>query len=219
VRAGWSGSPSRGPLCFRGSAGKAPSAGAVVFLDRDGTLNEATPDPDTGLPESPLHRSEIHLLPGAVAAARRLVDAGFALVCVTNQPSAAKGKTSLEGLLEAHERVLELLAREGVAIATTRLCPHHPEGVVAELSMPCVCRKPGPGMLLSAAGELDIDLSTSWMLGDTDSDITAGAAAGCATALIEYPPSAHKRSGTTPADVCAPDIGTAVARLLDRRRR
>jgi D-glycero-D-manno-heptose 1,7-bisphosphate phosphatase len=187
----------------------------AAFLDRDGTLNEAVPDPDTGLPESPLKVEDVRLLPGAAAAARELARAGYALVCVTNQPAAAKGKVSLQQLLSVHERVIALLSQEGVQIAQSRLCLHHPDGVVAELSGPCPCRKPAPQMLLEAAAELALDLRSSWMLGDTDTDVAAGRAAGCRTVLIEYPASAHKRSGSATADVVAEDIGSAVAQLLD----
>ena len=91
-------------------------------------------------------------------------------------------------------RVLELLAAEGASFDDFRICLHHPEGVVPELTGPCDCRKPAPGMLLDAARELDIDLERSWMIGDTDSDVLAGRAAGCRTVLIEQPHSAHKRT-------------------------
>ena len=69
-----------------------------------------------------------------------------------------------------------------------------------ELAGPCDCRKPAPGMLLDAARELDIDLERSWMIGDTDSDVLAGAAAGCRTVLIEQEASGHKRKGTARPD-------------------
>jgi D-glycero-D-manno-heptose 1,7-bisphosphate phosphatase len=220
VRARWSGSPRRGPLTLSvsGRLELAPGSPAA-FLDRDGTLNEAVPDPRSGLPESPLHLAEVRLVPGAVEAVKALAAAGYALVCVTNQPAAAKGKAALDELLEVHERVVELLAAEGVLLASSLLCPHHPEGVDDELSRRCECRKPAPGMLIDAAADLGLDLSHSWMLGDTDTDIAAGRAAGCATALITYPPSAHKRLGGSPPDLLSPDIDGAVARLLDHRRR
>jgi D-glycero-D-manno-heptose 1,7-bisphosphate phosphatase len=161
----------------------------------------------------------VRLIPGAAAAANVLADAGYALVCITNQPAAAKGKATLDQLLEVHERVLDLLAEQGVLIASSRLCPHHPEGVAEELARRCDCRKPAPGMLLDAAAELELDLRSSWMLGDTDADVGAGAAARCRTALIEYPPSAHKRRGGAAPDISAADVGKAVAQLLDHRRR
>jgi D-glycero-D-manno-heptose 1,7-bisphosphate phosphatase len=186
-----------------------------VFLDRDGVLNAAVQDPDSGLFESPLKLADVSLLPGIVAPLRRLEDAGYVLVCVSNQPVAAKGKTSVEELLELHERVLALLAREGVRLEVSRLCPHHPDGVVDELSGPCGCRKPAAGMLLDAARAQGLDLEASWMLGDTDSDVQAGQAAGCRTVLVEYPPTAHKRPGGARPDLLAGDLAGAVAQLLE----
>jgi histidinol phosphatase-like enzyme len=94
---------------------------AAAFLDRDGTLNEAVADPDSGLPESPLAVDDVRLLATVGAAAGSLADAGFALVCVSNQPAAAKGKVSVAELLRVHERVVALLAAEGVRIAMSLL--------------------------------------------------------------------------------------------------
>ncbi len=188
----------------------------AAFLDRDGVINEGVTDATSGELESPLNPQEVRLLPGAAAAARALANAGFALVCVSNQPAAAKGKISLEQMLAVHERVLELLAVEGVRLDAWRLCPHHPHGVVPELSGPCPCRKPAAGMLLDAADALQLDLSASWMLGDTDTDVGAGRAAGCRTVLIEYPGSAHKRSGHSQPDSRAGNLSAGVEQLLDR---
>jgi D-glycero-D-manno-heptose 1,7-bisphosphate phosphatase len=187
---------------------------AAIFLDRDGVLDAAVPDPVSGRPESPLQVADVRLLPGAAAAARRLADAGFALVCVSNQPAAAKGRATVEQLLAVHERVLELLARDGAILDASRLCPHHPDGVVAQLSGPCPCRKPAPGMLTDAAAALALDLGASWMIGDTDADVGAGRAAGCRTLLLEYPGSAHKRAGDAGEHMLAPDLAQAAALLL-----
>jgi D-glycero-D-manno-heptose 1,7-bisphosphate phosphatase len=85
---------------------------------------------------------------------------------------------------------------------------------VRQLRGMCPCRKPAPGMLLDAAAELDVDLGASWMIGDTDGDVAAGAAAGCQTVLIARPGSRHKRSGTARADVHAPDVTAAVEAIL-----
>ncbi len=195
------------------------SGRAAAFLDRDGTLNEFAPDPDSGLPESPLRVGDVRLIEGSAAAARALADAGFALVCVSNQPAAAKGKISVDQLLAVHERVVELLREEGVQLDAYRLCLHHPEGVVPELSGACECRKPAPGMLMDAAAELSLDLASSWMLGDTDSDVLAGHAAGCRAVLIEHPGSTHKRAGIANPDLVASDLPDGVAQLLAERSR
>lgn len=191
------------------------SPSPAAFLDRDGVLNEAVRDPTSGVLESPLAPRDVRLLPGVAAALRELAGAGYALVCVSNQPAAAKGKITVRELLAVHERVLELLAHEGVSLDAWRLCLHHPDGLLAELSGRCDCRKPAPGMLLDAAGALGLQLDASWMLGDTDTDLQAGRTAGCRTVLIEYPGSVHKRTGRARADLRAVDLADAVAQLLD----
>jgi D-glycero-D-manno-heptose 1,7-bisphosphate phosphatase len=186
---------------------------AAAFLDRDGVLNELVPDPVTGAPESPLSVDDVRLVSGAAAAAARLMKLGFVLVCVSNQPAAAKGTVPLERLLAVHERVLALLREAGIRLDASRLCLHHPEGVVAELTGPCDCRKPAPGMLLDAAEELDLDLASSWIVGDTDSDVAAGKAAGCRTMLIEHQGSVHKRLQVVNPDVIAASLADGVAEI------
>jgi len=185
----------------------------AAFLDRDGVLNELVPDRQGGVAESPLRVEDVRLVPGAAAAALRLARAGHTLVCVSNQPAAAKGEVSVAQLYAVHRRVVELLAREGVALDASRLCLHHPQGVVPELSRSCTCRKPASGMLLDAARELELDLTNSWMVGDTDADIAAGRAAGCRTLLIHHPGSAHKRLRVERADMVVADLAQAVGRL------
>jgi D-glycero-D-manno-heptose 1,7-bisphosphate phosphatase len=177
-----------------------------VFLDRDGVINELVADPVTGHGESPLSIEDVRLIPGAAAAAARLADAGYALVCVSNQPAAAKGTVSVARLQAVHERVIELLAREGVRLDGSYLCPHHPDGVIAGLSGACECRKPRPGMLETASDVLGLDRSRSWMVGDTDGDIAAGVDAGCRTLLIRNSDSAHKRLQGLRADIAADSL-------------
>ncbi|HEV7528641.1 MAG TPA: HAD-IIIA family hydrolase [Solirubrobacteraceae bacterium] len=190
----------------------------AAFLDRDGVLNELVPDPASGDPESPLRITDVRLITGAAAAARELAEAGYLLVCVTNQPAAAKGVVTVAQLHAIHGHVLELLDREGARIGASRLCMHHPLANVPSLSGPCDCRKPEPGMLLDAATALGLDLAASWMFGDSETDVTAGQRAGCHTALIENRDSAHRRSGDVRPDLCARDLAEAVARVLDQPR-
>jgi histidinol-phosphate phosphatase family protein len=217
MSASWSGSASGGLLAFQPAGGREPAEGRpAAFLDRDGTLNEGVRDPVSGMCESPLELEQVRLLAGAAAAAAELAGAGYALVCVSNQPAAAKGTATVERLKAVHERVIELLAHEGVRIDASRLCVHHPEGVAGGLARPCDCRKPAPGMLLDAARSLAVDLDASWMLGDTDADVAAGRAAGCRTVLVEYAGSAHKRAGAARADLYARDLADGVSQLLGR---
>lgn len=187
----------------------------AVFVDRDGVIDALVPDPATGKPEAPLAPEQVELLPGAAQALKRLHDAGWLLVGVSNQPAAAKGFVPVAQLERAHARVLELLAAHDVVFDAFELCLHHPDGVVEALAGPCDCRKPAPGMLLDAAGTLGIELKRSWMVGDTDTDVLAGRAAGCRTVLIEHPPSAHKRSGDVRPDALARDLDAAAEVILD----
>lgn len=194
----------------------AGSGRAAVFLDRDGILNELVEDPVSGLPESPLRAADVRLVAGAATAVTRLRRLGFALVCVSNQPAAAKGKVSTSELLEVHDRVLALLRAKGVELDASRICMHHEQGVVAELAGRCECRKPAPGMLLDAACALGIDLASSWMVGDTDADVLAGKAAGCMTLLVGYPGSVHKRLQAVCPDLVASSLADAADRLANR---
>ncbi len=187
----------------------------AAFVDRDGVLNEGVPDPVSGLLESPLHPDEVRLLPGVGPALRELAAAGYLLVGVSNQPAAAKGKITLEELIATQERVLELLAAEGVRFDDFRLCLHHPDAIVEGMGGPCECRKPAPGMLLEAAAELSIDLAGSWMIGDTDADLGAGRNAGTRTVLVEYQGSSHKRSALVDPDLRAADLPAAVAAVVN----
>jgi D-glycero-D-manno-heptose 1,7-bisphosphate phosphatase len=192
---------------------------AAVFLDRDGVINGLVPDPRAGVPESPLRQEDVVLLDGVAGAIRSLAAQGFVLVGVSNQPAAAKQTVTLAQLEAVQERVLALLAAEHAVLDDFRICWHHPEGTDPVLGVECGCRKPAPGMLLDAARANDIDLAASWMIGDTDADVLAGAAAGARTVLVEHPPSAHKRTGASAPTLRAGDLREAVAALGDEASR
>jgi D-glycero-D-manno-heptose 1,7-bisphosphate phosphatase len=190
------------------------SGRAAVFVDRDGVLNEPVLDPVSGRPESPLATADVILIEGAAAGLRRLSSAGWALIGVSNQPAAAKGALTVNELLDVQRRIVELLAGQGVRFEDFRLCLHHPDGVIPDLSGPCACRKPASGMLTDAADALELDLPASWMVGDTDADVLAGRAAGCRTILVEHPRTAHKRSGSAAPDVTTPDLAAAASAIM-----
>jgi histidinol-phosphate phosphatase family protein len=172
------------------------SAGTAVFLDRDGVLNDVVVDAQSGLPESPYRVEDVRLAQGAVEALKLLAELGLPLAVVSTQPAAAKGTHTREELSAVHAEVVRQLAEAGIEIAVWRYCMHHPEGIDAELGRACDCRKPAPGLILAAAGELGIhELSSAWMIGDSDVDVAAGRAAGCRTILVEHGPTAHRRNG------------------------
>lgn len=192
---------------------RAPRA---VFLDRDGVLVELVPDALLGTDESPYRPQDVALVAGTAEALRALRDAGFLLVGVSNQPAAAKGNVTLEDLRAVHDRTADLLAAAGAPLDDWRYCFHHPDGTVAELAGPCLCRKPAPGALLDAAQAHGIDLAASWMVGDSDSDVAAGTAAGTRTVLVEHPRSAHRRRGAHAPTFTARDLNTATSVITDR---
>ncbi len=149
--------PGRRPTA---EAGVAASGRRAVFLDRDGVLNDLVRDPASGALESPLQLSDVRLVAGAAAAARQLAQAGFVLVCVSNQPAAAKGTVSVEQLLAIHARVRRSAGGGGGSLWRLRACACTiREGVVPGLARACECRKPAPGMLLDAAAALGLDLA------------------------------------------------------------
>ncbi|MEE1597466.1 HAD-IIIA family hydrolase [Acidaminococcus fermentans] len=152
----------------------------AVFLDRDGTINRYVgylTDID-----------QFELLPGAAEAIRKINLSGYLAIVVTNQPVVARGDLTMEQLQEIHKKMETLLGKEGAYVDHIYVCPHHPDkgfpGEVPELKISCECRKPKPGMLLQAARDYNIDLTSSWMIGDDQRDIRAGINAGCHTALI-----------------------------------
>jgi D-glycero-D-manno-heptose 1,7-bisphosphate phosphatase len=146
-----------------------PAGRPAVFLDRDGTLVEEVPylhDP-----------AGVVLLPG-VGSLRRLAAAGHALVVVTNQAGVARGLYDEAAVAAVHRRLAELLAGVGVRLDAVLHCPHHPDGTVPGYAHPCRCRKPGPGMLETAAERLGLDLAASWLIGNHPADVGAARAAG-----------------------------------------
>ncbi len=156
----------------------------AVFIDRDGTLNEMVYDETHGLLDSPRRPEQARLVKGAAAFVRGVGELGFTTVVVTNQPGVAKGTMTLEEVYAVNRRVARLLAAEGAAWDDIRFCPHHPKGKRRGFVKSCSCRKPKPGMLTDAAGELGLSLKGSWMVGDGLSDMQAGRRAGCRTILV-----------------------------------
>jgi D-glycero-D-manno-heptose 1,7-bisphosphate phosphatase len=191
---------------------QAPTDGiAAVFIDRDGVINQGVPDDEVDQFESPYRPDDVALEERAVEGLRALGSLGVPLIVASNQPAAAKGRVSLAQLWQVHERIVGLLGDEGVKLDDWRYCFHHPQGKVPQLSGPCPCRKPLPGLLRAAAERHGIDLDRSWMIGDTDRDIGAGRAAGTRTVLVENPRSAHKRSGEAGESFLAPDLAAAAS--------
>jgi len=148
----------------------------AVFLDRDGTLNVR--------PQEHQYVADVAdfvWLPGAAEAVVQFSRAGYVITVVSNQRGLARGLVTIETLRHIEDRIQRDLARGGAGVAAFRYCLH-------ELDDRCECRKPRPGLLLQLASDLDLDLSTSWTIGDSDSDVLAGQAAGTLTALLGFGP-------------------------------
>jgi D-glycero-D-manno-heptose 1,7-bisphosphate phosphatase len=169
-----------------------------VFLDRDGTLVR-----DTGYPHRP---EDYALLPGALAGARALADAGFALAIATNQSGLATGRFGWDDYERFAARLAADLATAGAPLAATLVCPHAPEDG-------CACRKPAPGLLLRARDELGADLAASWMVGDGARDVEAARRAGCRGA-VRVGVAAPAPDGGDPFALEARDLAEAARRIL-----
>jgi D-glycero-D-manno-heptose 1,7-bisphosphate phosphatase len=187
----------------------------AVFLDRDGVLVEEVFYPQTGEWEAPMTAADVRLAPGAAAAARRLQQANFVLILVSNQAAHAKGKIDLRSLWRAHERFVFLLNAEGVRLDGEYYSFSHPDGVVAAFSGPSLDRKPSPYNLFVAAARHDIDLCRSWMIGDRDTDVACGKAAGTKTILIRSLPIGRQPAlPETDADWCVSNLAEAAEIIL-----
>jgi D-glycero-D-manno-heptose 1,7-bisphosphate phosphatase len=169
----------------------------AVFLDRDGTLIE-----EVNYLSEP---EQVRLIPGAAGAVRRLNQAGLLVVVVTNQAGVARGYFPESRIADVHLRLSLLLGEHSAHIDAYLYCPHHPTEGVGAYRVACECRKPKPGLLLTAARELDIDLSRSVMIGDKQCDADAGHAAGCRTILVR---TGH--GDELPSGVGVPDLAAAV---------
>ena len=161
-------------------------------------INEIVYNEDTELLDSPMKPEQLRLLPGAAEAVRKLKKAGFYVFIVTNQPAAAKGKTTFGKLCEINRTMREAVADGGEdPIDEIFMCPHFPEEqpLTREhfLIKGCTCRKPQPGLILRAREKYRIDPERSYMVGDSFTDVLCGRAAGVKTVFI----------GSYKCDVCA----------------
>lgn len=184
----------------------------AVFLDRDGTIN---------VPRGHLKRAEdLDLLPGVGAAVKRLNDAEYRVVVVTNQPVLARGETSTAELHRIHGKMEVLLGNEGGFIDRLYYCPHYPQtgfpGEVAALKITCDCRKPAPGLIDRARSELNIDLRHSWLIGDSTADIAAAAVRGITSVLVRTGSAGRDFLYPAVPDFVADDLADAVCLMLDR---
>ena len=144
----------------------------AVFLDRDGVINRAVLR--DGKPYPPSTLADLRILAGVRDACRKLREAGFALILITNQPDIARGTINAAEVTQIHERLKTYLKLDDIQV-----CPHDDDSH-------CSCRKPQPGLLLDAARRWNIDLASSYVVGDRWRDVEAGQRAGCQTVFVDY---------------------------------
>ena len=152
----------------------------AIFLDRDGTINKYK-----GFLTNP---EDFELLPGVAKTIRTINHSGYLCIVVSNQPVIARGDCTFEELQTIHDKMETLLGKEGAFVDGIYYCPHHPvkgfKGERPEYKIDCDCRKPKAGLLLQAAKDWNIDLSQSYMIGDSDRDVEAGQNAGCKASIL-----------------------------------
>ena len=184
-----------------------PRSRHAALLDRDGTIipdRAYTNDPD-----------EVSLLPGAAAAIRALAAAGYPPIVITNQSGIARGLITLVQYHAVRRRLDDLLAVEGVALADTFTCPHHPD-----FGAPCDCRKPDLGLYRRAAVVHDLNLSRCLYVGDRWRDLTPARELGGRAVLVTSTHTAiedvaHAIEAKLPV---VPSLRDAVALLLSAER-
>lgn len=148
----------------------------ALFLDRDGTINI-----DVGYPRD---FSQVTIYPSSFEAIRKVNEAGFRVVVVTNQSGVGRGFLSEDDLASLHQKMTSALAAGGARLDAIYYCPHHDQAVDPRYRVECDCRKPRPGMALRAARAFDLDLAASYMIGDKVEDVQFGLAAGAAPILV-----------------------------------
>ena len=187
-----------------------------IFLDRDGTLNKYK-----GL----IYKEEdFELEDDAVEAVGRINRLGYLGIVVTNQPVVARGLCSIEEVENIHRKMATLLGQKGVFLDDVFFCPHHPDKGYPEenpaYKIPCECRKPKIGMIEKAAQKYNIDLSASWMIGDTTIDIQTGLNAGMHTALVMTGEAGKDGKYDVKPELVCESLSEAVNKILsmDERR-
>lgn len=152
----------------------------AIFLDRDGTINKYV-----GFLRN---IDDFELIEGVSEAIKKINQSGYLAIVVTNQPVIARGEVTWEELDEIHKKMETLLGKDGAYIDGIYVCPHHPDkgfdGERPEYKFDCECRKPKPGLFIQASSDFNIDLSQSYMIGDTENDMIAGCSAGCKGSYI-----------------------------------
>lgn len=183
-----------------------------IFLDRDGTINEYC-----GLISQ---EEQISLINGVVEAIKKINVSGYLAIIVTNQPVVARGLCSVEKVKQIHKKIETLLGKAGAYVDDIVFCPHHPDKGYAEenpiYKVECDCRKPKIGMIEEMRKKFNIDLSESYMIGDTTIDIMTGINAGLKTVLLKTGEGGQDRKYKVTPDMIANDLLQAVNSIINQ---
>ncbi len=173
----------------------------AVFLDRDGVM--------TVEEKKILLPSEIRLYANTIDSIRRLKDHGYFVLVISNQSGVARNLFAESELIELNEKLMQETGVDGIYY-----CPHHPEGVVPEYAITCNCRKPKTGLIQRACEDFSINLKESWIVGDKETDVLTGKAAGIKTILVMTGYGKDEISRGITANIIAEDISDAVDKII-----
>lgn len=187
----------------------------AIFLDRDGVLVREVGH--LHLPE------QLELLPGAAEGLKKLNAAGFITILITNQPVIARGICTVEELSLIHNKMETLLGRQGAHLDAIYYCPHHPDrgfpGEISDLKIPCRCRKPNIGMIERAQKEFNIDLGSSWLIGDTTVDIETARRAKIKSALVETGYAGNDNRHPATPNFTSPTLPRTADRIIEEAKK
>jgi D-glycero-D-manno-heptose 1,7-bisphosphate phosphatase len=178
----------------------------AVFLDRDGTIIE-----DVGYLSSP---EQIKFIPGSIDAIKSLNQSGYKVIVISNQSGVARGHFS-EDMLQTVDKVVHRgLLHGGAHVDAHYYCPHHPQHGVYPYKQECDCRKPNTGLVKQAAKKFDIDLKSSFMIGDKATDIELGKRSGVKTAMVRTGYGVKELEKAKDPDKIAENLAEAVKWVL-----
>ena len=182
----------------------------AIFLDRDGTMNVSK-----GFISN---ADDLELIPGTIEAIKAINKSGALAIVITNQPVIARGECSFEELHNIHNKLKTLLGEKGAFVDDIFYCPHHPdkgfEGEIPELKFDCECRKPKTGMIDEAVKKYNIDLSKSYMVGDSTMDLELARNAGVKSVLVDTGFAGNDGKYDRSCDIEAKDLLDAVEKII-----
>ena len=182
----------------------------AIFIDRDGTINVSK-----GFISK---ADDLELIPGSIEAIKAINKSGALAIVITNQPVIARGECSFEELHNIHNKLKTLLGEKGAFVDDIFYCPHHPdkgfEGEVPELKFDCECRKPKTGMIDEAVKKYNIDLSKSYMVGDSTMDLETARNAGIKSVLVDTGFAGNDGKYDRSCDIEAKNLFDAVEKII-----